>query len=105
MLPTCLLGAPINRALLPGFSQIAQNPAQLHSAYANAMGILVLFSLPAAAGIFAVSDYLFPVALGPKWLAAVPLMHILAFSGAILLFYSSMCTSLCAAAQRAAVVR
>ncbi|TMH93357.1 MAG: lipopolysaccharide biosynthesis protein [Betaproteobacteria bacterium] len=104
-LPTSELGAPINRALLPGFSQIAQNPAQLHSAYANAMGILVLFALPAATGIFAVSEYLVPVALGPKWLAAVPLMQILALSGAILLFHSSMCAALIGAGHPAAVVK
>lgn len=89
-LPTSELGAPINRALLPGFSHIAHDPEQLHSAYANAMGILALFALPAAAGIFAVAGYLVPVVLGPKWLAAVSLMQILAIFGAIELFHSSM---------------
>jgi lipopolysaccharide exporter len=104
-LPTSELGAPINRALLPGFSQIAQDPAQLHSAYVNAMGILVLFAVPAAAGIFAVSEYLVPVVLGPKWLAAVPLMQILALFGAIELFHSSMCTVLIGTGHPTAVVK
>jgi O-antigen/teichoic acid export membrane protein len=104
-LPTSELGAPINRALLPGFSQIAQHPAQLRSAYVNAMGILVLFAVPAAAGIFAVSEYLVPVALGPKWLAAVPLMQILALFGAIEFFHSSMCTALIGTGHPAAVVK
>ena len=104
-LPTSELGAPINRALLPGFSQLAQNPAQLRSAYVNAMGMLVLFALPAAAGIFAISEYLVPVALGPRWLAAVPVMQILALFGAIQLFHSSMATALIGTGHPAAVVK
>ena len=102
-LPTSELGAPINRALLPGFSRIAQDPAQLRSAYVNAIGILALFALPAAAGIFAVAEFLVPVVLGPKWLAAVPLIQILGLFGAIQLFHSSMCALLIATGRPAAV--
>lgn len=104
-LPTSELGAPINRALLPGFSQIARDPGQLHSAYVNAIGLLALFALPAAVGIFAVAGYLVPVALGPKWAAAVPLIQILAIFGAIELFHSSMCAVLIATGHPHAVVR
>lgn len=104
-LPTSELGAPINRALLPGFSQIAQEQASLNSAYANAMGVLALFALPAAAGIYAVAEYLVPVVLGPKWLAAVPLIQTLGIFGAIELFHSSICTVLIARGHPAAVVK
>jgi O-antigen/teichoic acid export membrane protein len=104
-LATSELGAPINRALLPGFSQIAQDAAPLRSAYANAIGVLALFALPAAAGIFAVAEFLVPVVLGPKWLAAVPLMQILGIFGAIELFHSSMCTLLIAKGRPAAVAK
>jgi O-antigen/teichoic acid export membrane protein len=104
-LPTSELGAPINRALLPGFSRIAQVPEQLRSAYVNAIGILALFALPAAAGIFAVAEFLVPVVLGPKWTAAAPLIQILAMFGAIQLFHSSMCAVLIATGRPAAVVK
>lgn len=104
-LPTSELGAPINRALLPGFSRIAQDPEQLRSAYVNAMGILSLFALPAAAGIFAVAEFLVPVVLGPKWLAAVSLIQILAMFGAIQLFHSSMCAVLIGIGRPVAVVK
>jgi lipopolysaccharide exporter len=104
-LPTSELGAPINRALLPGFSQIADNSVPIRTAYANAIGVLALFALPAAAGIFAVADFLVPVLLGPKWIAAVPLIQILGIFGAIELFHSSMCTLLIATGHPAAVAR
>jgi O-antigen/teichoic acid export membrane protein len=102
-LPTSELGAPINRALLPGFSRIAQDPAQLRSAYVNAIGTLALFALPAAAGIFAVANFLVPVVLGQKWLAAVPLIQILGIFGAVQLFHSSMCAVLIAIGRPSAV--
>lgn len=104
-LPTSELGAPINRALLPGFSQLAQDAASLRAAYANAMGMLALFALPAAAGIFSVAEYLVPVILGPKWLAATPLIQTLGVFGAIELFHSSICTVLIARGYPAAVAR
>lgn len=104
-LPTSELGAPINRALLPGFSQIEQDHEQLRSAYVNAMGMLALFALPAAAGIYCVAEYLVPVVLGEKWLAAVPLIQILGVFGAIELFHSSICTVLIARGFPAAVAK
>lgn len=104
-LPTSELGAPINRALLPGFSQIEQDNAQLRSTYANAMGVLALFALPAAAGIYSVAEYLVPVILGPKWLAAVPLIQMLGIFGAFELFHSSICTVLIARGFPSAVAK
>jgi O-antigen/teichoic acid export membrane protein len=104
-LPTSELGAPINRALLPGFSHIAQDAAALRSAYVNAIGVLALFALPAAAGIFAVAEFLVPVVLGSKWLATVPLIQILGIFGAIELFHSSMCTILISKGHPAEVAK
>ena len=92
-LPSTELSAPINRALLPGFSKM-ESIDEIRSAYANAIGMLALLALPAAAGIFAVAPFLVPVILGPKWLESVPLMQTLAFNGALLMFHSSMSTVL-----------
>lgn len=94
-LPSTELSAPINRALLPGFSKM-ENIEEIRSAYANALNMLALLALPAAAGIFAVAPFLVPVILGPKWLETVPLMQTLAFNGALLMLQSSMCTVLMA---------
>ncbi len=88
-MPTTDLSASINRALLPGFAKI-DDGNELQKIYGNAMGVLALVALPAAAGIYAVAPFLVPVILGVKWLASTPLMEILAFNGAVLLFHSSI---------------
>lgn len=95
-MPTSALSAPVNRALLPGFSRIAHDSEEMRTVYSNAMGMLALFTVPAAAGIYAVAPFLVPVVLGLKWLAGVPLMEILAFNGGLLFFHSSICTVLIA---------
>jgi len=96
IMPTTELSAPINRALLPGFARIAHDPEAMRAAYGGAIGILALIAVPAAVGIYAVAPFFVPTLLGPKWLAAIPLMEILAFNGALLLFHSSICTVLIA---------
>lgn len=88
-LPTTEISAPINRALLPGFARMT-TPAEVSTAYGNAVGVLAALALPSAAGIMALAPFLVPVILGPKWLAAIPLMEILALNGALILFHSSM---------------
>lgn len=92
-LPSTELSAPVNRALLPGFARMT-TVEEVSFAYFNAVGVLALLALPAAAGLFAVTPFLIPVMLGSKWLDAVPLMEVLAFNGAMLLFHSSICTIL-----------
>ena len=104
-LPTSELGAPINRALLPGFSRIGTDLSSMRRAYANAIGMLAMIALPAAAGIFAVAQFIVPVVLGTKWLAAVPLIQILGIFGAIELFHSSMHTFLFASGHPGAAAR
>jgi O-antigen/teichoic acid export membrane protein len=88
-MPTADLSASINRALLPGFAKI-DTGNDLRAAYGNAMGILALFALPAAAGVYAITPFLVPVALGSQWLESTALVEILAFNGAVLLFHSSI---------------
>lgn len=88
-MPTTDLSASINRALLPGFAKI-DVADELRRIYGNAMGVLAMVALPAAAGIYAVAPFLVPVVLGVKWLESTPLLEILAFNGAVLLFHSSI---------------
>lgn len=89
-LPTTELSAPINRALLPGFARLSDEPEQLRRIYTSAMSVLALLAVPAATGIFALADPIVSVALGAQWLAAIPLLQILAFNGALLMLHSSM---------------
>ena len=88
-LPSSEIGAPINRALLPGFAKMSPGP-EVNTAYASAVDVLAMLTMPASAIIFVVAPFLVPVILGEKWSAAVPLMEVLAFNGALLLFHASI---------------
>jgi len=101
-LPTTEISAPINRALLPGFAKM-DSPDMVAGAYVNAVGLLALVALPAAACMFVVAPFLVPTLLGSKWLGATPLIQVLAFNGALLLFQSSMCSELFARGHPATV--
>jgi lipopolysaccharide exporter len=103
-LPTTELSAPINRALLPGFAKMVSDRSALQIAYTNALGLLALVAVPAAAGIFAVAPFLVPVVLGQRWLDSVPLMQILSINGALLLFHSSICSLLIASGNPSRVM-
>jgi lipopolysaccharide exporter len=94
-MPTADLSAPINRALIPGYAKLGAGD-ELRAAYGNAINSLTLLALPAAAGVFAVAPFLVPVALGGAWLPVTPLLEILAFNGAVVLFHSSIGAALIA---------
>lgn len=101
-LPTTELGAPINRALLPGFAKM-ESKEEIASAYANAIGLLAWLALPVAAGLFALAEFFVPVVLGAKWIDAVPLMRALALNGVMLMLHSSMCAVMIARGHPARV--
>jgi len=82
-LPTTELVAPINRAAFPGYAKAAHDLALLRDSFLNVIGSIALFSIPAGVGICVIADVLVPAALGWKWLAAIPLIQILAMHGVI----------------------
>jgi lipopolysaccharide exporter len=82
-LPTSELLAPVNRAIFPGFTQIAHDPVQMRDGFLNVVAATTLFALPAAFGIAAVAEPLVIVTLSRKWIEVVPLLQVLAFLGAI----------------------
>lgn len=82
-MPTTELVAPINRAVYPGYAKIKDDLAAMRSGYLKVIGIIALLALPAATGIGVVAPLLVPVWLGEKWLETIPLMQVLAFSGAL----------------------
>lgn len=82
-LPTTELVAPINRAAFPGYAKAAALPDQLRSSFLKVIASIALFALPAGIGIVVVADLLVPAVLGWKWLAAVPLIQVLAIYGVI----------------------
>jgi lipopolysaccharide exporter len=82
-LPTTELVAPINRAAFPGYSRLAQEPDALRDSFLNVISMIALFALPAGVGIALVADLLVPTILGWKWVAAIPVIQVLALYGII----------------------
>lgn len=80
-MPTNELVAPINRAAFPAYSTLANDVGSLRSSFLAVISMIALFVLPAGIGILTVADLLVPVVLGQKWLAAIPLIRILAIFG------------------------
>jgi lipopolysaccharide exporter len=82
-LPTTELVAPINRAAFPGYAQSALDANKLRGSFLHVISMIGLFALPAGIGIAVIADLLVPAVLGPKWLAAIPLMQVLAIYGVL----------------------
>ncbi len=82
-LPTTELVAPINRAAFPGYSKAAHDLELLRDSFLKVISSIALFSIPAGIGICVIADVLVPAALGWQWLAAIPLIQILAVHGVI----------------------
>ncbi len=104
-LPTNEVGAPVNRALLPGFAKMGADRAEVARTYANVTGLLALIAIPIGAGICAVAPYLVPVALGPKWIGGIPLMEVLSLNSSLLVFHGTICTLLIATGHPLSIAR
>lgn len=80
-LPTTEIVMPINRAVYSGYAQMGSDPAALRQGFLNVITVIAAFALPAAAGIGATAALLVPLALGDRWLDAIPLIEVLAIYG------------------------
>lgn len=77
-LPTRETTTPLNQAIYPGFSRVAQDPARLRGAYQRAQALVTAIALPAGVGVAVVADPLVRLVLGEKWLEVVPIVQVLA---------------------------
>lgn len=68
---------PIRKVLLPGYSKMNSDMVQLREGFLDGLGVMLLFGVPAAAGIGLVADPLVRIALGEQWLEAIPLIQAL----------------------------
>lgn len=83
-MPVTELVSPINRAVFAGYSRLAASRSALRDTYLDVSNTIFAVALPATVGLALVADSLVRLVLGPKWLAAVPLMKILAASAALI---------------------
>ncbi len=80
-MPGTELVAPINRAILPAYMNLAKDPPALRREFLSVMSMVALLAVPAVAGFAVCAPYLVLVLLGPKWMQAASLIEILAFFG------------------------
>lgn len=89
MLPTTELVAPINRAVLPGYTQMAREADVLRRGFVAVLGLVAVVALPAAVGIAAIAPLLVPALLGQHWSGAVEVVQVLALVGALQVLLSN----------------
>lgn len=77
---------PAARPLFPGLVKVGDDRARVKSIYLNALSVLLLIGVPAAAGIACLAEPLVRVMLGEDWIAAVPLVEVLAIFALLRVF-------------------
>jgi O-antigen/teichoic acid export membrane protein len=82
-LPLSSLRYPLNKVALPAMSQLVDDPQRYRSYYVKYASLLAFVSMPFIAVLFACSDSIIRLFLGPKWLGAVAIFRILALAGFI----------------------
>jgi O-antigen/teichoic acid export membrane protein len=75
------LVGPICRVLFPGLVQVKSRGKDVADVYFRAISATLVIILPAGTGLALVADPLVRLAVGSRWLAAVPLVQIFAVIG------------------------
>lgn len=76
-LPTREATAPLIQTLFPSFARMQGDRDRLRHAYQTALGAVGVIALPVAVGFMLLADPFVRLALGPKWLMAVPLIKVI----------------------------
>ena len=82
-MPGSELAAPLNRALMPTLAKMQGEPGRLRAAFGNFIGMVASLTVPAGVGLALVAADLIPLLLGSGWVAAVPIVQILALYGVL----------------------
>ncbi len=82
-LPTSEMVRPVMRAVFPGYALMSADRERLANGFITVFALVLLFALPAAAGIALLAEPLVAVLLGERWRDAVPLIQVLAVYGGI----------------------
>ncbi|MDO6487713.1 lipopolysaccharide biosynthesis protein [Colwellia sp. 6_MG-2023] len=79
-LPVSEIGAPINKASYPAYSKAKDNLKELTLLFYSTCSMITILALPAALGLFSVSDFFVPVVLGEKWIGAIEVIQLLSLA-------------------------
>ena len=78
MLAGIAIEGPVSQASFPAFSKKAHDRRALLDQFGLVLGYTTLLTLPTSIGIALLAPHFIPLLLGAKWLAAVPIVQILA---------------------------
>lgn len=75
--------APINRAMFPGYARLAKDRDAFRRVCVDATAVILIVVLPISVTIASLAGPIVRLLLGTQWAEAVPVIRILAFSGAV----------------------
>lgn len=79
-LPIQYLSTSISRVLFPAYSRIQSQKARLKKIYLLSISVVAFLMLPACVGISVAAEQIVKLVLGDQWLAAIPVLQILALA-------------------------
>lgn len=82
-LPHTELVAPINRAMFPGYSRLTGDLDLFRRTCLDATSAIFLLVMPICVGVALMAPEMVSILLGSQWGAAVPIIQVLCFSGAV----------------------
>jgi lipopolysaccharide exporter len=82
-LPHTELVAPVNRAMFPGFSRMADDIDAFRKVCVDATAAIFLLVMPVSVGLALLAPQVVRILLGPNWTEAVPVIQVLAIAGAV----------------------
>ena len=74
---------PVNRAIFPGYSKLQDDRTALQCAFLRVLGVMAVVTIPAGLGMACIAHLFVPAVLGANWMAAAPLISLLALAGTI----------------------
>lgn len=80
-MPTRELAWPVERALMPAYAKIADQPDELRRTVLGVMATMALICFPAGIGILVTAKDFVATVFGPTWLSSVPFFQWLAIFG------------------------
>jgi lipopolysaccharide exporter len=101
-LPITELVEPLGRVLFSGFASLRNAAEALGDMFLGSVGLGFLLILPAGLGISMIADPMVRLTLGENWIAAVPVVQIMAVGGTAAIFTTS-CANLLNAISRPSV--
>lgn len=88
--PEQVLVVPAMRPLMAGFVTMRASRERVANAYQRIVLTLLSFAVPGMVGLSLVAEQLVPVVLGEKWVAAIPMLRLLALAPIFVVWVSPL---------------